>query len=38
MTGPATKVDWDKLSLDEEARKMLWEKSEEVCGKFEITV
>ena len=36
MTGPAKQLDWDKLSLNEESRKLLWEKSEEACGNFEL--
>jgi NAD(P)-dependent dehydrogenase (short-subunit alcohol dehydrogenase family) len=36
LSGPAVKVEYGKLSLDPEARKVLWEKSEEACGKFEI--
>ena len=36
MKGPADKVEYDKLSLNEESRKMLWEKSEEACGEFKI--
>jgi len=36
MKGPAVKVSWDKLSSDEKSRKLLWEKSEEVCGEFKI--
>lgn len=36
MVGPAVKVEYDKLSLDEESRRMLWEKSEDACGKFDI--
>lgn len=34
--GPAVTVEYDKLSADLEARKMLWEKSEAACGKFEV--
>ena len=34
--GPPTKVEYDALSADPEARKVLWEKSEEACGKFEV--
>ena len=34
--GPAVKVAWDKASLDEGSRKLLWEESEKACGKFEI--
>lgn len=36
MRGPATKVKWDSLSLKQENSKLLWEKSEEACGKFNI--
>jgi NAD(P)-dependent dehydrogenase (short-subunit alcohol dehydrogenase family) len=36
MRGPAVKVEYDKLSADPDARTLLWEKSEEACGKFEI--
>jgi NAD(P)-dependent dehydrogenase (short-subunit alcohol dehydrogenase family) len=36
MYGPPTKVQFDKNSMDEEQQKLLWEKSEEACGKFEI--
>lgn len=36
MTGPATKVTWDALSSNEDSGKLLWEKSEEALGKFEI--
>jgi NAD(P)-dependent dehydrogenase (short-subunit alcohol dehydrogenase family) len=36
FSGPAIKVDYDELSADQEARKALWDKSEEACGKFEI--
>ena len=35
--GPAAKVPYDKLSKDPSFRKLLWEKSEEACGKFEIS-
>jgi NAD(P)-dependent dehydrogenase (short-subunit alcohol dehydrogenase family) len=34
--GPAKKVAWDKASLSEGCRKLLWEKSEIACGKFEV--
>jgi NAD(P)-dependent dehydrogenase (short-subunit alcohol dehydrogenase family) len=34
--GPAVKVEYDKLSSDVDSRTLLWEKSEEACGKFEI--
>jgi NAD(P)-dependent dehydrogenase (short-subunit alcohol dehydrogenase family) len=36
MRGPAVKVEYDKLSADPDARAVLWEKSEEACGTFEI--
>ena len=36
MRGPAIKGKYDKLSLDEEGRKLLWEKSEEAVGKFDM--
>jgi NAD(P)-dependent dehydrogenase (short-subunit alcohol dehydrogenase family) len=36
VKGPPVKVEYDALSADPEARKLLWEKSEEACGKFEI--
>lgn len=36
MKGPPIKVQWDALSLREDSAKMLWEKSEEACGKFDI--
>jgi NAD(P)-dependent dehydrogenase (short-subunit alcohol dehydrogenase family) len=35
-SGPAKIITWDKVSLDEESRKVLWEKSEEACGKFDM--
>ena len=31
LRGPAKKIAVDKLSLNEQSRKMLWEKSEEAC-------
>lgn len=34
--GPAAKVQYDKNSSDEKQQAMLWEKSEEAVGKFEI--
>lgn len=34
--GPATKVPYHPLSLGPEARDMLWKKSEEACGAFEV--
>jgi hypothetical protein len=34
--GPPTKVTFDKHSLNEEQRSMLWTKSEEVCGEFKV--
>jgi NAD(P)-dependent dehydrogenase (short-subunit alcohol dehydrogenase family) len=34
--GPAVTVEYDKLSADLEARRMLWEKSEAACGKFDV--
>jgi hypothetical protein len=36
VKGPPVMVEYDTLSADPEARKLLWEKSEEACGKFEI--
>lgn len=36
MVGPATKVKLTKECTDEGSQKMLWEASEEACGKFEI--
>ena len=36
MVGPAIKVPYDKLSADPESRKLLWNKSEEACGSFEV--
>jgi NAD(P)-dependent dehydrogenase (short-subunit alcohol dehydrogenase family) len=36
FTGPAVKAEFDKLCSDPEARNVLWAKSEEACGKFEI--
>jgi hypothetical protein len=36
MKGPAIKVEMDKLSTNEASRKLLWEKSEEACGIFEM--
>jgi hypothetical protein len=36
FSGPANIMAWDKLSLDKESRKVLWEKSEEACGKFDM--
>jgi NAD(P)-dependent dehydrogenase (short-subunit alcohol dehydrogenase family) len=35
-SGPPAKVEYDALSSDPEARKVLWEKSEEACGTFEL--
>jgi NAD(P)-dependent dehydrogenase (short-subunit alcohol dehydrogenase family) len=35
-SGPPAKVEYDTLSADPEARNVLWEKSEEACGKFEV--
>ena len=32
--GPAVKVKFDKNSVNPDQQKMLWEKSEEACGKF----
>jgi len=34
--GPAVKVKWDGLSSAEESAKILWEKSEQACGEFQI--
>jgi NAD(P)-dependent dehydrogenase (short-subunit alcohol dehydrogenase family) len=34
--GPAKEYPLEKVCVDEVARKMLWEKSEEACGKFEV--
>lgn len=34
--GPPVKVVYDKNSLDEQQRKMLWKVSEEACGEFKI--
>jgi NAD(P)-dependent dehydrogenase (short-subunit alcohol dehydrogenase family) len=34
--GPVAKFELEKECVDAEARKMLWEKSEEACGKFSI--
>jgi hypothetical protein len=36
LAGRVTKVKFDKHSTNEEQQKLLWEKSEEVCGKFSI--
>jgi len=36
VKGLATKVKWDGLSTSEDSAKILWEKSEEACGKFDI--
>jgi NAD(P)-dependent dehydrogenase (short-subunit alcohol dehydrogenase family) len=36
MIGPPVKVPFDNLSLDPESRKLLWEKSEEACGSFQV--
>jgi NAD(P)-dependent dehydrogenase (short-subunit alcohol dehydrogenase family) len=36
MSGPAVKVEWDKLSNDPENAKLVWKESEEACGAFEI--
>jgi NAD(P)-dependent dehydrogenase (short-subunit alcohol dehydrogenase family) len=36
FTGPAVLIPLEKLSTDEGSRKMLWEKSEEACGKLVI--
>jgi NAD(P)-dependent dehydrogenase (short-subunit alcohol dehydrogenase family) len=36
MYGPAVKVPWDKASLNEQNRKLLWDESEKACGKFVI--
>lgn len=36
MAGKAVKVPFDKNSADPEQQKMLWEKSEEACGKFSL--
>ena len=36
LVGPAIKVPYDKLSVDPESRKLLWDKSEEACGSFEV--
>lgn len=36
VKGPAKNIEMDKLSKNEASRKLLWEKSEEACGKFEM--
>jgi NAD(P)-dependent dehydrogenase (short-subunit alcohol dehydrogenase family) len=36
LSGLAVKVEYDKLSADLESRKVLWEMSEDACGKFVI--
>jgi hypothetical protein len=36
LTGKAIQIKLDKNSADPEQQKMLWEKSEEACGKFSI--
>jgi len=36
MWGKAIKKNLEKESTDPEAQKMLWEKSEEACGKFDL--
>jgi len=34
--GPAAIIKYDKLSLNVDSKNLLWEKSEEACGKFSI--
>lgn len=34
LAGKVTKVKFDKHSINKDQQKVLWEKSEEVCGKF----
>jgi NAD(P)-dependent dehydrogenase (short-subunit alcohol dehydrogenase family) len=36
ISGPATKVKYDKQTMNPDNAKLLWEASEEACGKFEI--
>lgn len=36
MHGKAIKVKFDKNSADPKQQKLLWEKSEEACGKFSL--
>jgi len=36
MKGPAVKSEYGKLALDSDSQTMLWEMSEQACGKFEI--
>ena len=38
LIGPAVKVPYDRLSKDPESRILLWKKSEEACGTFEISI
>lgn len=34
LKGPATKIEYDKKSKDRNSHKILWQLSEEACGKF----
>ena len=34
--GPAGKIEFDKDSQNEESKKLLWELSEEACGKLTV--
>jgi hypothetical protein len=36
MRGAPAKVEYGKHSTDADQQKMLWEQSEEACGKFEV--
>lgn len=36
ISGPATKVKYDKQTMSPDNAQLLWEASEEACGKFEI--
>ena len=36
LSGKVAKVQFDKHSTDKAQQQLLWEKSEEVCGKFSI--